>query len=54
MNDDYFRICWLMLKAAKPRMQKLMAEIELQVAGIRTTKPANKTDAPDKSTIERV
>lgn len=34
MTDlEFFRTCWLALKKAKPRLRKLMDEIEFSVGG---------------------
>lgn len=35
MNDDFFRRCWLTLKATNPRLRKRMTEIECGLEGIR-------------------
>jgi hypothetical protein len=35
MNDEFFRRCWLTLKATNPRLRKRMTEIECGIEGIR-------------------
>jgi hypothetical protein len=45
MNEDYFRRCWLTLKAAtiaqkKTRLRIQMDEIECAAGGVKVTKPS--------------
>ncbi|MHC4620398.1 MAG: hypothetical protein ACYTEQ_21830 [Planctomycetota bacterium] len=44
MSEEFYRRCWLQLKAEKPRLVKKMTEIELSVEGIHTVKLSPKKE----------
>lgn len=49
MDESFFRTCWLIMKAGKPRLRSLMDKIELDVAGVKTEpKPKLKKQETDK------
>jgi len=33
-NEQFFRYCWLTMKQRRPRLNRLMTQIELEVAGL--------------------
>lgn len=58
MNEDFFRRCWLILKATNPRMRKRMTEIECGIEGIKIreqtvlpAKESKKKDADEKDKL---
>lgn len=50
MSEDFFRKCWLTLKAvSSSKMRKQMDDIEVQVEGIRVTPKPSSPPSPNKS-----
>lgn len=51
VGDKYYQVCWTVLKAMKPRMAKLMDQIEAETLGVKVTKKPKKK--PEKKDVEK-
>ncbi len=47
-KEEYFQMCWLTLKAMRPRLAKQMDDIEIKVFGIQVTEKEPKKKEKEK------
>jgi hypothetical protein len=54
-NNEYFRTLWLTLKKSRPRLRKVMDDLECDLGGAFTIKPKGKPEKKDeRSEFQRV
>ncbi len=52
-KEEYFQMCWLTLKAMRPRLAKQMDDIEIKVFGIQVTKEKKKATKEKKNANDK-